>query len=131
MFDHTIDNISQHFGKKRGKQNDKAYAQHEIPDPSYYFIANNVYHIDAHLRGLREYLSLKSNNEFRTERFLDCGCGPGNVIMQAKEFGAFPIHNTAPHYHGIELDKEAAKLGRILLGAPEDTHAEVRGGSHI
>lgn len=70
------------------------------------FIARNTHQIFSMLIPIRNYFK-KKNNYQRSIKFLDCGCGIGNVVLIAKYLGF--------DAHGIEYDKKTLDYGRKLF----------------
>lgn len=69
-----------------------------IPTPSAENITRALYHAGT-ISGI--------NNRYPSPRFLDCGCGIGNIMMIAYHLGFKP--------YGIEYEKENVELARKLL----------------
>lgn len=122
-------NITSHFSSKDRELRRKAYnklgdnVNKENKDkevvkemPGWHFIPLETYRIVQMLAFVKEYTKIiGTHNTNRGLRFLDAGCGPGNVILQARAMAV----SYYGHCHGVELDKEAVELGKILCGQPK------------
>jgi len=115
MFRDMVYNIQYYFGKNKEIKNSKLREKGKSTSPLYHFIPLGLDDGLHQLHCVKEYI--KENRKGRDEpyRFLDAGCGPGNIIMQAQKYD---VLERPSHYHGIELDKKGASLARILLRAP-------------
>lgn len=127
-------NITDYFGRKDSKLRDKYYREQrkaknddirtEKKYPGWHFIPLETYRVIQQLKFAKEYAArTRTDNEVKNNRFLDAGCGPGNIIMLAKDMGMSYYGS----HHGIELDKEAADLGRILTGSFRSAKESIRG----
>jgi len=79
---------------------------------SFPFIPNDTSRLVSIFSKVREYLKRKHGSQFekKTKKFLDAGCGIGNILLLAK--GA----QLANRYYGLEFFPEVFETAKILLG---------------
>ncbi len=75
--------------------------------------SDNVRAVISCLRFTREYVQAKirkkeNNNFHRSLKFLDCGCGIGNIILLASAVGGY-------NSTGLEYEAEVCEVARILV----------------
>jgi len=99
-------NLSSYFRIKEYKKRMKN-KNNNTPE-FYHFIPLDMDYAIKKLAAIKLYIQKTSNMDVK---FLDCGCGPGNILFLVNQL-AFNYKQRAD---GIELDKEASEMGRALL----------------
>lgn len=80
----------------------------------FHFIPQSSYTIVDYFRFLNEYIKNKNNE--KCLKFLDVGCGVGNVLLFANEIFRWPIHA-----FGIERDKKLCLMARQFVDSYYDS----------
>lgn len=92
-----------------GKENEKSYEEGSYP-----FIPHSTIDTFNEFKHLNDYLWKESrwsgDNNRRDSKFLDAGCGIGNVMLMARELG---LCSTV---HGIEYSEHVYKAAKQWLG---------------
>ena len=102
LVDTIIEQYNLYFQRKLGsvpgvwkKTNDEHYC---------FLPAHHITEIEKDLRKVQEILSLPT-------KFLDCGCGIGNIMLLAKAMGFIT--------YGIEYEEETVRIAKELIGNTE------------
>jgi SAM-dependent methyltransferase len=120
-FNNMCNNLATFFEYKQRKEDDNKKASNKPKAEGYHFIPLRSYRAAEVLSFAKEYMQQVIEKPRRI-RFLDAGCGPGNILLMANAVNIYPKGNNNL-YHGIELDRLGAQMARALT-ASVDTFNE-------
>lgn len=74
-------------------------------NPHYPFITKNSYEVINHFMFLDEHIQNKKEGDYILKKFLDVGCGAGNIVLLAKKIFHWPTNIC-----GIERDRKLSEV---------------------
>jgi len=115
-FDRVFRNYTKTLTGPWHKEDYKTTGDVNKKNPGWYFIPMSYSSVIPQLLAVKAYRELNKVVHVKT-RFLDAGCGPGNIMLLAQQLNVSGDYSHRAQFHGIELEKEGAQLGRLLTGS--------------
>ncbi|MEN8200517.1 MAG: methyltransferase domain-containing protein [Thermodesulfobacteriota bacterium] len=98
----VINRFIAYHGHRSLKKTDHTTAE------AYPFVAMDTRQVFEQISFVHDYLEMEGRNEDRTFRFLDVGCGIGNILLIAEQYG-FDVY-------GFERDEASCRIAMDIIG---------------